>query len=182
MATTVSEFVDITVRGMLKRGVHTEADIQSSIKAVLLAADIGLKEDGVLLEDPMGDGSKRRIDIRFGQAIIETKRTLAQTDLTAALEQLTGYVATRSSAYGVPFIGILTDGRDWRLYDLIDDEQSWRGTRPGSVSTRGSGQKAVERTSWPNRKRSRRICPKRPFGRNCGALPSEQSLAGSSAH
>ncbi|QXU53475.1 hypothetical protein [Rhodococcus sp. LW-XY12] len=81
MATTVSEFVDITVRGMLKRGVHTEADIQSSIKAVLLAADIGLKEDGVLLEDPMGDGSKRRIDIRFGQAIIETKRTLAQTDL-----------------------------------------------------------------------------------------------------
>lgn len=122
MATTVSEFVDITVRGMLKRGVHTEADIQSSIKAVLLAADIGLNEDGVLLEDPMGDGSKRRIDIRFGQAIIETKRNLAQTDLPAALEQLTGYVATRSSAYGVPFIGILTDGRDWRLYDLIDDE------------------------------------------------------------
>lgn len=122
MATTVSEFVDTTVRGMLKRGVHTEADIQSSIKTILLAADIGLNEDGVLLEDPMGDGSKRRIDIRFGQAIIETKRNLAQTDLPAALKQLTGYVATRSSAYGVPFIGILTDGRDWRLYDRIDDE------------------------------------------------------------
>lgn len=122
MTTSVSELVDATVRGMLKRGVHTEADIQSSIKTILLAADIGLHEDGVLLEDPLGDGSKRRIDIRFGQAIIETKRDLTQTDIAGALEQLTGYVATRSNVYGVPFIGILTDGREWRLYDLIDNE------------------------------------------------------------
>lgn len=113
--------VDKIVRDLLQRNVLTEADIQSSIKTVLLTGEIGLADDQVVLEDPMGDGSKRRIDIRFGQAIIETKKDLSNTDVRAAVAQLAGYVQTRTAAAGVPYIGILTDGRDWRLYDLIDD-------------------------------------------------------------
>lgn len=122
VTSSTSDLLETTVRDMMRRGVHTEADIQSSIKTILLAADIGLDDTGVVLEDPMGDGTRRRIDIRFGQAIIETKRDLSQTDLPAALDQLAGYVRSRSNTSGVPFIGILTDGRDWRLYDLIDDD------------------------------------------------------------
>lgn len=95
---------------------RTEADIQSDIKALLLAADFGLGE--VELEQPTEDGTKRRIDIAVGRTIIETKRDFELVSLREAEEQLAGYLETREDATGVEYIGILTDGRTWRLYDL----------------------------------------------------------------
>ncbi|WP_141743029.1 N-6 DNA methylase [Corynebacterium sp. HMSC11E11] len=106
----------------LSTGVgRTEADIQSDIKALLVAADLGLEDDNVVLEEQIGDGTRRRIDIATGRTIIETKKDFAKTDLSSAKEQLAGYIRTREENTGTEFIGILTDGRDWKLYDLQDD-------------------------------------------------------------
>jgi hypothetical protein len=69
------------------------------------------------LESPVGD--RRRIDVEVGRCIFETKRDLtAGNMLDDAVEQLTGYVAERTSALGVRYIGVLTDGADWHAYTL----------------------------------------------------------------
>lgn len=101
---------------------RTEADIQSDIKALLVTADLGLDDEKLVLEEQIGDGTRRRIDIATGRTIIETKKDFSKTDLGAAETQLGGYMRTREENTGTEFIGILTDGRDWKLYDLQDDD------------------------------------------------------------
>ena len=39
-----------------------------------------------------------------------------------AVKQLAGYVRARSTALAQRYAGILTDGTEWRLYHLVDDE------------------------------------------------------------
>ncbi|MDQ1437703.1 MAG: hypothetical protein QOK43_1332 [Acidimicrobiaceae bacterium] len=61
------------------RGRRTESDAQSGIKALLLAAALNLEENDVadqtiFLESQAG--SRRRIDIEVGSAVIEVKRDL----------------------------------------------------------------------------------------------------------
>lgn len=50
---------------------RTEADIQSDIKTLLTTADFDL--DTPRLEEQIGDGSHRRIDIATGATVIEVK-------------------------------------------------------------------------------------------------------------
>lgn len=50
---------------------RTEADIQSDIKTLLTTADFDL--DTPRLEEQIGDGSRRRIDIATGATVIEVK-------------------------------------------------------------------------------------------------------------
>lgn len=38
-------------------------------------------------------------------------------------EQLKGYLKTRQTQYGRRFVGILTDGVTWVLYDLVQDDE-----------------------------------------------------------
>lgn len=59
--------------------VRTEADIQSDIKMLLLATPDLLPSDGsnsksLQLEEQLGDGSRRRIDIALGATVIEVKK------------------------------------------------------------------------------------------------------------
>lgn len=115
-----ADLVEKLVSNLANGTSRTEADIQSDIKALLLAADLGLDEK-LILEEPMEDGTRRRIDIATGRTIIETKRNFDNIDLTAAEAQLAGYMETREKNVGTEFIGILTDGRTWNLYDLQED-------------------------------------------------------------
>ncbi|GLB93128.1 N-6 DNA methylase [Mycobacterium kiyosense] len=95
-----------------------EATTQADIYALLTQADIGLGTDEVAtMEAQVGDGTRRRIDVEIGQCVIEVKKNLHAADLAAAEEQLAGYVAQRTQALG-RYVGILTDGREWRLYHL----------------------------------------------------------------
>lgn len=98
-----------------------EATTQADIYALLIQADIGLHDDEVVtMESQVGDGTKRRIDIEIGQCVIEVKKNLHAADLPKAEEQLAGYVKQRSEALG-QYVGILTDGSEWRLYHLNED-------------------------------------------------------------
>lgn len=106
-----------------RRG-RTEATVQSDVRMLLLAARLNLTENDVLdvdLETQLSD--RRRIDIEMGRTVIEVKRNLASADsLADASTQLAGYVETRSRSLGQPYVGIITDGRDWYLFHHADHE------------------------------------------------------------
>lgn len=97
-----------------------EATTQADIYALLTQADIGLSaEEVVTMEAQVGDGTRRRIDVEVAQCVIEVKKNLHAADLPKAEEQLAGYVQQRSDALG-RYVGILTDGSEWRLYQLYE--------------------------------------------------------------
>ena len=102
---------------------RTEATVQSDIHALLLAAPLNLDDsqlEDIVLESPAG--SRRRIDIEVGTTVIEVKRDLrAGNVLAEAIVQLAGYVERRTRDLRQRYVGILTDGADWRLYHLHDD-------------------------------------------------------------
>jgi hypothetical protein len=112
----------IAARLASRRTGVSEATVQADVRQFILSAALNLSEDAVVpvsLESPLGDGTRRRIDIETGQTIVEIKRDLdAGNTLASAEEQIGGYLRQRSSELGVRFLGILTDGRQWRLYVL----------------------------------------------------------------
>ena len=103
------------------RGI-SEATIQADVRQFILSAQLNLTSDAVItvdLESPLGDGTRRRIDIEAGYTVIEIKRDLDQGNVRALAEtQLGGYLKQRSEEMGARALGVLTDGRTWRLYVL----------------------------------------------------------------
>lgn len=102
---------------------RTEADIQSEIQTLLLHGGLNLTDPQVRLESQLHDGSRRRIDVESGATVIEVKKTLANPNAVAEFEkQLSGYVVTRTQQTGARYVGVLTDGCEWRLYCHQEDE------------------------------------------------------------
>lgn len=102
---------------------QTEADIQSDIQTVLSNGDLNLDPSDVArLEEQLADGTRRRIDIAICHCVIETKKDLRNRAAKADGEtQIAGYIRTRQEQYERRYVGILTDGIDWILYDLNTD-------------------------------------------------------------
>lgn len=104
--------------------VRTEADIQSDIKMLLLSAPDLLPSDesrskSLQLEEQLGDGSRRRIDIALGATVIEVKKTLTtEAEASDYIDQLRGYVQTRMEQTKSRYNGILSDGRSWWLFEI----------------------------------------------------------------
>lgn len=95
---------------------RTESDIQSDVKVLLLGTRFDL--DAPRLEEQIGDGTKRRIDVAVGATVIEVKKRLESEEAAAGyIEQLGGYVATRTEQERSLYNGILTDGKHWWLYE-----------------------------------------------------------------
>jgi hypothetical protein len=110
---------------LVRRETHrTEADVQADVRQLILTAPFQLGEDDVeevFLESPLGD--RRRIDVEVGSTVIEVKRDLRRgRTKTEALEQLAGYVETKSQTTGRRYVGVLTDGVDWICYHLVGDD------------------------------------------------------------
>jgi len=98
---------------------RTEADIQAGIRDLLLQASLDLDDADldIKLESQLGD--RRRIDIEIGAVVIEVKKDLRKGKvLTEAIEQLAGYVSVRTEQTGQNYIGILSDGLEWRCFHL----------------------------------------------------------------
>jgi len=103
--------------------VRAEAVIQADIRQLLLSGGLGLAEHDldVDLETPVP--GRRRIDVEVGFTVIEVKRDLRSAAVVRdAIKQLAGYVASRSEQTGQRYVGILTDGTDWRAYHLQGTE------------------------------------------------------------
>lgn len=110
------EDLGAVVRRLATRSAtRSEATIQADVRALLLAAGLGLDE--VHLETQVGDG--RRIDVEVGFAIVEVKKDLrAESAVAAAVDQLAGYVKAREAQSGQRYLGVLTDGCIWLAYQL----------------------------------------------------------------
>jgi hypothetical protein len=103
----------LTTRG----GTRTEAEVQAALAALLSTAGLGLAAHDIRLEAPVEGG--RRIDVEVGLTVFEVKRDLRPAHVVAeAITQLAGYVRDRTMLLDQRYVGVLTDGADWRLYHL----------------------------------------------------------------
>lgn len=113
------------VAGMAERDQpRSEANVQSDLHTLLLAAPLSLHdqdlEDQVITLEKQA-GERRRIDVEVGQCVFEVKRDLRVGKVRAeAREQLTDYVVARTTQTRQRYVGVLTDGAEWRLYHLLD--------------------------------------------------------------
>ncbi|RBY92681.1 N-6 DNA methylase [Blastococcus sp. TF02A-30] len=115
---------EVVVRRLVLRDtVRTEADVQADIYA-LLTGSLNLQPDQVVrLEVPTGDGTRRRLDVAVGHCVIEVKKDLRPGGIRRDAEiQLAGYVVDRTALHQRRYVGVLTDGTEWVLYDLRDDK------------------------------------------------------------
>jgi SAM-dependent methyltransferase len=98
---------------------RTEADIVAQVRQLLRDAPLGLHDEQIRLEVQVGD--RRRIDVEAGFTVIEAKRDLRVGNIRQDAErQLSGYVEARTRALGQRYVGVLTDGSEWRAYQLRD--------------------------------------------------------------
>ncbi len=91
--------------------------MQADVRQLLLTGGLGLGDHDldVQLETQVGD--RRRIDVEVGFTVIEVKKDLRNAGVVrAAEEQLAGYVRARAARTGQRYVGVLTDGREWRAY------------------------------------------------------------------
>ncbi len=118
----------VELLAQIARRDHTrsEATLQADIRQLVLTAPLSLSAEDVVtadLETPVG--IRRRIDIEVGSCLIEVKRDLsAGSVLPDAIEQLADYLAARQKATGCRYVGILTDGADWRCVCLPGEVKS----------------------------------------------------------
>ncbi len=99
---------------------RNEADIQSDVKALLLAGEF-LPGHTPGLEARVGSG---RIDIEYANLLIECKRDVGAAGSRARREherQLERYLADREKTGARLLCGLLTDGRTWLQYRLSAD-------------------------------------------------------------
>jgi hypothetical protein len=125
--TTATIDLDKLVRSMADRDTpRTEANVQASLHALLLAAPLALEEESlrdldVVLEQQAG--GHKRIDVEAGLCVFEVKRDLRKGNVRKeAVVQLGGYVESRTKTMGQRYVGVLTDGAEWHLYHLIRGE------------------------------------------------------------
>jgi hypothetical protein len=112
--------VELLAQIARRDNTRSEATLQADIRQLILTAPLSLSAGDVVnadLETPVG--VRRRIDIEVGSCLIEVKRDLsAGSVLPDAVEQLAGYLAARQKETGCRYVGILTDGADWRCFCL----------------------------------------------------------------
>ncbi len=102
-----------------RTSTRTEADIQAGVRDLLLYGGLNLSSDDLPVQLEAQVGDRRRIDVEAGFTVIEVKKDLgSDTALAQAIAQLGGYVATRTEQLGQRYVGVLTDGADWRCYRL----------------------------------------------------------------
>lgn len=113
---------EVVVRLANRRPDRTEANVQSDLHLLLTVAPLDLDDDqlhDIVLEAPAG--SRRRIDVEVGSTVFEVKRDLRIGQVRAdAEDQLAGYVSSQAARMQRRYVGVLTDGAEWRLYHLVD--------------------------------------------------------------
>jgi hypothetical protein len=119
---TVGVDLNELARRLARRDSVAEANLQADVQTLLLYGGLNLGEDDLDVELEAQVGGGRRIDIETGFTVIETKRDLRNEAVREeAVRQLAGYVEKRTKRLGQRYVGVLTDGADWRLYNLQPD-------------------------------------------------------------
>ncbi|MBX3273062.1 MAG: N-6 DNA methylase [Sandaracinaceae bacterium] len=129
-----TSIIELAAKIASRDAPRTEATLQSDVRRLLLDERLGLSDE-VLLESPTDEGG--RIDVEVGSTIIEVKKDLRNPRiLKDAVRQLCRYVRDREGAHGRRYVGVLTDGAEWRCYLLRDEELQEVGTALTLTSTK----------------------------------------------
>ena len=116
--------MDLAVEEIIERLIkrdsrRTEAEVQSDIRQLLLGAELNLSEDKLEVNLEAQAGQGHRIDVETGATIIEVKKDLRSGNIRGnGIKQLQGYVESRQQQYKSRYVGVLTDGAEWRCYHL----------------------------------------------------------------
>ena len=112
--------VELLAQIARRDNTRSEATLQADIRQLVLTAPLSLSDENVGIADLESQvGIRRRIDIQAGSCLIEVKKDLtAGNVLPDAIQQLAGYLESRQNETGCRYVGILTDGADWRCYGL----------------------------------------------------------------
>lgn len=114
-----------TLTGRIARRdpARAEAMLQADIRSFILTAGLNVTDaqmadvNDVGLEAQVGAGTRWRIDIETGTTVIEVKKDLSKGSTLADGEaQIGRYLQLRSRQTGARYLGVLTDGHQWRLY------------------------------------------------------------------
>lgn len=99
--------------------LHSEANIQSDVRQILLTGGLDLAEHDLEVNLETQVGKQRRIDVEVGYTVIEVKKSLTSEAVVRSAElQLGDYVTLRTHETGQRYVGVLTDGAEWRAYQL----------------------------------------------------------------
>ncbi|MDK9644816.1 N-6 DNA methylase [Propionibacterium freudenreichii] len=97
--------------------------LQADIRSFILTAGLNVTDaqmadvNDVGMEAQVGTGTRWRIDIETGTTVIEVKKDLSKGSTLADGEaQIGRYLQLRSRQTGARYLGVLTDGHQWRLY------------------------------------------------------------------
>ncbi len=146
---------DLVARIVRRDPARSEATLQADIRSFILEAQLNLDANdltenplSVDMESQLRDGSRNRIDIEAGTAVIEVKKNLrAGNTLTLAEDQLGRYVRTRCAQTGTRYLGILTDGAEWMLY-VPSTDSSEAIVKAGPTFTLRNGSDAASLKTW----------------------------------
>jgi len=114
---------DLVARIATRTASRSEADLQADLATLLRYGGLNLDDDSIVRREvPTADGTRRRIDIERGLTVFELKKDLrVGRERESGLEQLAGYVQTRSDQLEQRYVGVLTDGAEWYLASLESD-------------------------------------------------------------
>jgi hypothetical protein len=120
--TSAVDLRDLVSRLARRIPTRTEADVQAGVRDFLLYGGLNLAAEDLTVQLEAQVGDRRRIDVETGFTVIEVKKDLfAGTVLVEAIEQLSSYVAERTEHLRQRYVGVLTDGAEWRCYHLRPD-------------------------------------------------------------
>lgn len=110
-------------RRLARRDAGAEANLQADVQTLLLYGGLNLEKDDLDVKLEAQAGGGRRIDVEVGFTVIECKRDIRAASVREEAEaQLAGYVRDRAAQLGQRYVGVLTDGADWRLYNLMPQD------------------------------------------------------------
>jgi hypothetical protein len=119
---SVRDDLIILLRRLASRDqVRSEATVQADIRQFLLTSGLNLSDHHLSVDLETKVGELSRIDIEVGSTVIEVKRDLRKPGvIEAAKVQLQGYLDGRTKQTNRRYVGILSDGAEWRTYQLVE--------------------------------------------------------------
>jgi SAM-dependent methyltransferase len=93
----------------------------ANIRQLLLIGDLGLTPNDLARDHTADSGEYSRIDIEAEYAVIEVRKDLSVRGVRKSAEaELGAYLITRGRQTSQRYVGIITDGTEWRLYMSLD--------------------------------------------------------------
>lgn len=138
----------VLLRRLAERGrARSEAEVRADVRQLLLAGGLGLGEHDFSTGSRSQSEEWRGLAVRVVPAVIEVRKDLRPDGVVDyAEQQLDIGLAARSHRTGQRYVGVLTDGTEWRLYHRVYAEL--QQAKSATLTINPSAPNAEELLSW----------------------------------